>query len=564
MNKKQLLLPVLFLLFTQIIFSQTIAKNKNDEISPELSKEIFVFLRETSVEVNNLQSLENRISFAAELASLMWFQDEKEARVMFQTVINDFRQLLVNYDAQINALGITPTEGSFMMPDESSSAQISRKFMKAVTMRQQIATAISEHDAQLALDFFTSTGQVISNPEFRKQIDERDAFFETRLLQQIAENDPATALKFARKTLEKGINYETISLLQKIYDKDADKGAEFGQDILAALKSNSTNQIDLINSILNVGAENFNKMKGKPKTRPMFSEMALRELAELLAQQILKRPEDDNNFEGFLPNIEKFAPARAMQIRQKFKIKPAKKETKTASVESVSVETEKLEEDSSEKMLENLQNLGDQKLSKEEREKVVANARKEISAIKEPVQKLFALSALASQVSASGDKQLASEIMDEARSFVNFQPKNYMDFMKIWLLASGYSKVDAQKAFPLIEDAVFRINDLIAALFKIGEFIDVNGEFIEDGEAQVGGFGGEISREITRNIGAMDNTIKNLAVADFARTKALTNKFDRQEVRILAKMLVLRSVFGNKAAVVNSEGETTSVSSEEQ
>ncbi|MEO8073526.1 MAG: hypothetical protein ABI686_09785 [Acidobacteriota bacterium] len=132
--------------------------------------------------------------------------------------------------------------------------------------------------------------------------------------------------------------------------------------------------------------------------------------------------------------------------------------------------------------------------------------------------------------------------MDESRAMVNLQPKNYMDFMQVWLLASGYAQVDADKAFPFLEDAIFRLNDTISAFVKVGEFIDVNGDMIEDGEIQVGSFGGDISRELLRNLGATDTTIRSLAVADFARTRALTNKFDRPEARILAKMLVLRGI----------------------
>ncbi len=136
--------------------------------------------------------------------------------------------------------------------------------------------------------------------------------------------------------------------------------------------------------------------------------------------------------------------------------------------------------------------------------------------------------------------------MDEGRNLVNLQPKNYSDFMKIWLLASGYAQIDAEKSFPILEDAIFRLNETISAFVKVGEFMDVNGDIIEDGEIQVGSFGGEISRELTRNLGATDTTIRSLAIADFTRTRALTNKFDRPEARILAKMLVLRGVLGGE------------------
>ncbi len=125
--------------------------------------------------------------------------------------------------------------------------------------------------------------------------------------------------------------------------------------------------------------------------------------------------------------------------------------------------------------------------------------------------------------------------------------------MHTWLLAGGYAQVDAVKSFPLLEDAIFRLNDTISAFAKVGEFMDVGGEIIEDGEVQVGSFGGSLTQELTRGLGQSDATIRRLAIADFARTKALTNKFDRLEVRILAKMLVLRSVLGDKKPKDESE-----------
>jgi hypothetical protein len=121
-----------------------------------------------------------------------------------------------------------------------------------------------------------------------------------------------------------------------------------------------------------------------------------------------------------------------------------------------------------------------------------------------------------------------------------------MGFTQSWMLASSYSEINAEKAFPILEETVFRLNDTISAFIKVGEFIDVNGDIIEDGEVQVGTFGGEITNGLLRGIGQTDSTLTNLANHDFARTKALTDKFDRTEVRILAKMLVLRAVLGNK------------------
>ena len=549
MNRKSnLLFITLLFLSVQIIFSQKIDKDKKGEISAETKKEAVAFLRETGAEVGNLRTLENRIGFSAEIAGLMWFHDEKEARAMFQTVIGDFRQLLAQYDAQIRASNITPDADSGYSPDMIEKARFSRKFMKAISVRQQIAATLAEHDPRLALEFFTESGQAITDPDFRKQIEGADNYFETRLLNEIAAKDADTALKYGRKVLAKGFNGELVSLLRKIYDKDAEKGLAFGEDLVQKLKSEdpAPDNYYYLGALLDLGVSNLEEIKTKPDKKPIFKEQSLRELADLLGKNLLKREVGaGSEFVNYISNIEKFAPARAAQLRQKFGTKNVKNEIKTVIADADNappvVPAEKSDRDTQRQLIEDVAKIDT--LSKEERGKIVEQGRKIIAGIKDPTQKLFALSALASQVASAGDKELASQIMDEAQAFVNASPKNYQDFMHVWLVAAAWAQVDAAKSFPLLEDAIFRLNDTIAAFAKVGEFMDVGGDIIEDGEVQVGAFGGSLARELTREIGQQaDTAIRHLAIADFARTRALTNKFDRPEARILAKMLVLRAM----------------------
>lgn len=560
MSRKILLLLIL-LLSVQIVFSQTAEKPKKEDISPELKKEATAFLREAAADVNNLRTLENRISFSSEMASLMWFSDEKEARAMFQAVINDFRQLLTGYEAQINTSGATTENTGNYSPFSGSRNPAERKFATAIGVRQQIAKAIAEHDPQLAFEFFSDTGAAITNPTFRKQIETSDVYFETRLLNEIAEKNVETALKYGRKTLAKGFNYELIGLLKKIYAKDPEKGAAFGEEIVSKLKSDASKPDGFyyLTRVLDVGLENLDSLKGKTDKRPMFSEQALRDLAELSAQEILKR-EDVENYEmsASLSSIEKVLPARAAQIRQKFEIKQKVKNSPVA-ISTVANSTEITKSDSvnprnsqeiqnqanQNQLTDNIKTLGAQKLSDEDRKKVVEQSRKIIAESSSREQKMLSLTALAVQVAKLGDKELALELMNEVRSFVNLQPKNYRDFMEVWLLAGSYAQIDAEKAFPLLEDSILRLNDTIGAFIKVGEFVDVSGEIIDDGEVQVGSFGGEMTRGLLGELGTAGSTIRSLAIADFTRTKNLTNKFDRTEVRILAKMLVLRGIFAD-------------------
>ena len=555
MSRKFVLLYLLLTLSAQIAFTQTI---KNDKKTDELRQEAIAFLKETAVDVDNLRTLENRISLASEIASLMWFDDEKEAQTMFQKVIIDFRQMLTQIDAQYTSLDSKSAEDAEVMEDSSefTKSKLQRKFGKAMSVRQQIALSIADHDPQMAYDFFTSTAQVVTNPELRAQFAEGDNAFEIKLIYALAEKDPDKALEEGRRRLAKGLNFEIIELLKKIYDKDADKGIAFGEEIVSKIKSDNSKAIDfyIFSALLNAGEENKSSIKNKTGKKPMFSDQSMRELADALGQEILKRDETEaGDVSVYVSQVEKYSPARGAQIRQKFKMSKTQsnsmatavsEETRTADIMQTDAEKVADQDD----FFSNTPSFRKQ-LSTEEKEKLVKESRAQIAKIKNREQKMMALTILASQMAFAGDKELAGEFMSEARNLVNLQPKNYKDYFGIWMLASAYAASDPDKAFPLLEDSISRLNETISAFVKVGEFIDVDEEMIEGEEIQVGGFGGGMTRDLLGMLGTSNATLHILWMTDFSRTKALTNRFDRLEVRILAKMLVLRALLGEKKVV---------------
>jgi hypothetical protein len=539
---------------------------KTETEAAELKKQAVEFLREAAGEVNNLRTLENRISFSSEMASLMWFHDEKEARELFSNVITDFKQLIAEIDSQINAAKVSAEDAEMnslpFIPNSDPKAKLTKRLYKAMSVREQIASAVSEHDALLAYAFFTETAQSITNPDFRKQFEWKEKNLEMRLFQAIAGQDAGKGLELGRKSLAKGVKEEHLELLKKIYSKDAEKGAVFGEEILSKLKFEGIDKDEiflLLRSVLKAGIENRETLKNKPDQKPMLSEEGLRAMAEMMAQILLK----DNNpmiyarDEG-VKLIKPILPARAVQIEQKIDLENKKR----AAAKSAGQDGEEKDETSSpyaaaamskakqieeqEKMLKDFESLGTKKLSDAEREKIIGQSRKMIAEISDPNAKMLALSSLAVQVGKMGDKELAMELMRESERFVSPQPKNYIDFMQSWVLSSSYAQIKPENAFPILEETAFRLNETIAAFIKVGEFIDVNGDLIIDGEVQIGGLGSQIPRGILSSLGATDMTLTSLAKTDFPRTKSLTDKFDRAEVRILAKTLVLRAILGNK------------------
>jgi hypothetical protein len=546
------------LLFSVSVYGQTMATNVSDGDQAKRQKDYIDFLRETMVDVSNLRTLENRISFSAELASLMWYYDEREARAMYLSTISDFKELVGQYDLQMKST-VSTADGDIeyyggMLGEMPERSRITRKFGMAMAVRQQIAMSMAEHDADLAFSFYNESGQLVSSPELRKTIENQDSYFEIQLATQIAETNPAKAVEFASRNLGKGVDYQQIGLLKDIYKKDPDKGAEFAQKIFSSIKTTKSNELYILGPLLEAGSESL-EAANKTGVKPMFNEQDLHELSEKVANEILASDVFDDV--SYTDSIAKFAPARAAQIRAKLRSetrnanRPVVSNITTSAPEELSKMSDantirKQRQEESEKVQKQLaddaQNLGKKELPKEERQKIVDQARLIIARTPGRDKKIAALSMLAASVVKAGDKELAAGIMKDARALVNPDPKNAQDFLLTWMLASGYAESDPDRAFPLLDDTISRLNETIAAFAKAAEFIDTADEIMQDGEVQVGAFGGSMIGNMTKNLGIAEGTIKSLAKADFGKTKSLTNKFDRAEVRILAKMLVLRAV----------------------
>ena len=388
------------------------APGKDAEEAAKLEKEAVEFLRETSGDVSRLRTLENRISFNAELASLMWFHDEKEAKVMYGAVIADFKQLLSQFDSQMNAAEIpgddddSPSGGIF---GGYGKSKVERKFRIAMAVRKQIAMSLAEHAPDLAYNFFFDSLNLITSPQFRKDTEASDKYFEGQLMQQIAESDAAKAADYGKESIKRGLDNSHIELLKKIYAKDADKGVEFGEAILSLLRSEpkSVKEYYFFESLLSYGGTNFEASKKTGGKKAIYDRNDLHDIAEQFAQYLLDKKDDDIRYSvsAYADLIDKYAPGRGAQIRTRYKQNNPTSISNTYSLSRANAmantmayngantatgansnsanEASRIDRERREKaeqeMTEQVKSLGTKPLPKEERDKVVAQARKIIS-----------------------------------------------------------------------------------------------------------------------------------------------------------------------------------------
>lgn len=575
---KLLKLAFTLLLFTAIVFPQNPEeeKKKKDE---ELRAKAVEMLRETSFSVANLRTAENRISFMAELASLMWMHDRDQARAMYATVVNDFKNLIAQVDTQMNMSqaaadadlrDIGPGPGMFNEP--SDALRTATKFRTAMAVRQAIAMSLAEHEPELALSFYYDSISGITNPQLVKMTG-NDGYFEVQLLSSVARKDAARAIQLARNSLKGPLNYLHLGLLREVYDKDQDKGVELAGIFLSKIKNDGPEKMEMYVVAGLVGlAEELTSERGNAANRkPLYTQQELRDLADMMGRAMLEGDPEMSSGIGYIAIIDKFAPARAAQVRAKYKMGPAgRAQTGTgvygisnamasaappmkiadrdvASEEIVAAEREReARAEAERKLMEDIGGLGKKELPKEERDRIVARSREIIMKTPGREKKIMALSALAASVKQAGDTALAAEIMREAETLIRPDPRNYQDFIATWSVISGYAAAEPDRAFLMLDDTIYRANEVITAFVRVGEFIDVTEQMIVDGEIQVGAFGGGMIRGLSSELNIAEATIGLLVNADLERTKAAADKFDRPETRVLARMLILRNILGEK------------------
>jgi hypothetical protein len=573
---KRIWIAAVLLLPLMCVSAQTVENPAVNDDAETRDKQINDLLRDTANEVQGLRLAENRISFSSELASLLWFRDEREARSMYAGVVNDFRQLVSQLDVQMNSLAVKPGDepesiGPMFMGEPSERQKALRKFQVAIGVRQTIALSMADHDPDLALGFFYDSFSGVSNPDLQKQIAISDKNLEQQLFTMLAAADPDKAAQYAKKSLDIGFNSGQVDLLRKVFAKDPEKGADLASSILSRVKSENPMSLDLdaVAALLKYGTESYDKSRTPNGTKAVYTDSELRDIAEAFAQAVLARPSDSGiPFANYARQVERFQPGRAMQIRSKIQTRPTVRApgragTLTAvrggqvptvgsasgpGVPNAADLARQQREQSEKKTMADIAKVASDKLNKEQRDKLIQQSRSSIMAMPGRDKRLAGLTALAAQVAKTGDKELADELMRDAASQVNPQPKNYQDYMLTWTLAAGYATVDPDKAFPILDDLIGRVNDLIFSSVRIVEFIDVSEEMVTDGEFQVGAFGGSMVRSLTTGLVMADSTVKLLAKSDFQKTCALAERFDRPEVRVLAQMIVLRAVLEKKSS----------------
>ena len=551
----------------------------------EVERKALALLDETLEGAQVLKLAENRAALRLQAADLLWPRDEKRARALFR-------------DAAADLASVKPG---------GDSERGGRAYWMAMQLRSQLVYTAAARDGQLALELLKES-RPVSEEGSNSQWGDPD--MELRLEQSVtalaAESDPKAALRLAEESLDKGVTYGVLGLLDKLRRKDSEAATKLAGKIVEKLRGETSGErreslmvgVSLLGMALKPesgGRFYYHNNTPVPSARApekpkpfVMEDSDVRELADLVAAAALKTSPAQEGFavlmtiRPLLPELEKRAPARAAQLKLKFAEMDKMLDPRAKSwwqydsimsrpPEEILEEAAKAPADMRGQLymaaasklfqageVERARAVVNENLRGQERDQMLASfdgsevaraiekgntdeVRGVVSRIKSKERRAWALAELAIVYAAKGDKKTAAGLLEEARSLIDREPDNEREVEALLEVARGYALVEPAKTFEMIDPLVNQANDMMSAAALLEKF-GAGGGMFRKGEMVLGPGMGELGGMYARYVKAL----AELSRVDFDRTRQTADRFNRDEARLMARLIVARSILSDR------------------
>lgn len=583
--------------------SPTEPQSEKDKAAQELEKEVLKMAQQAVTEANSLKLWQNRALIYALAGDVFWKTDQKKARSLFRDASNELvlgiqipKDKPKSYYEEYSWWEETSPRKAVLLIVAAYDADIALE-MLLETRPPDLQASIDAYNTPQALTAQNKTQVQIVNEQKNKFKAQQEIQLEQQFAVKAAEQDPKKAAKLIRDSLAKGFSTSIGDLLAKINEKDEKLGGELLSEILQKLNDADFKQKDdamsLSTYFLRQSFSPDSMKTQNPKFKPLkIEDRDLKMLAGKLADYFLVQTNFDKlwNFTQMLPMMEKYAPEKAVLLRQKEtdvkKLLPeymrswqeVQKLTNDPNVtaEKLMEESEKfvgwekfqiyktavdraLTAGTSDKIRQTLQNLPDNK----QRNDALDYLDSQISdkAIKDDklgeVQQLVAKSGSESakikllvnlavgyqKKNTEESRKTANDLMTEARKLVGDIPESKEEVANILKIASGYAEIEPDKAFPLLSPLMDMTNDMLTAYALLSKYNKSENMF-RQGEmifTQSLGFGGAYLQ--------YGKELKLLAASDFGKTKALIDNLRRDDIKVLMKIMLAEGVIKERLTI---------------
>ena len=553
-----------FLLFPFVIQAQETTAAEKSEENPGQSKEnkAFGLIGSVAAGAAMLRVPENRIRVTATVADLLWSQDEKRARALFENVTSEMSAIVSGIDC--------------------SDPQVQNSFQSFGELRFELIERMARRDPDLALKFLRFTREPASGGGVPRAygVSDNEISLEIRLANLVVEKDPERALRIARASLSRGVSYELSGLLSQLQQKDQESARTFYKEIVDKLNDESL--------VANQQVANFAANLLSSFRPPQVDEQTFSELIKAVSSAAVSlRPGEGqsganfhqnlaNQLRNMMTDVEKYAPANAIKLRALMEgiehtqspYEKLQRELQTIAQQGTVDDMLALADKHPLEMRDQIYqqatwtalSKGDANRARQiaaelisdpgqrrnmldqiERnlmwnainEGRVAEARQTLSKIRTPEERAQFLIQLARNVAAKDDKKTARNLLDEAETILNVAASGSSRMQNQIELADAYSSLDVGRSFAIIGPLVARLNELIAAAVVLDGF---DNRYLKDGEwVKSAGSVGNL-------VNSFGDKLASLAQLDFDRALALSEQLERSEVRLMVQLKMAQAV----------------------
>jgi hypothetical protein len=568
--------------------SPTASKEEKEKTQKELEKRVLEILDQAVGDAATLKLAQNRAVVYAIAGDLYWKFDEKRARELFRSCESEI--LVTNAEAE---------------KDKKENDDLYSGVFDFGNIRNEILPMIAKHDADLALEILASTrsaklteamakaaqpnakqdgGFLNFNPDqYRVQ---QEIALEQQFAVLAAEQNPDKAIKLLKDSLEKGISWNVLPLLQKINQKDEKKAASLADDVIKKIvDTDLTKKSEDLGAAVNFLQFATNPNPPKPTKEKVFkfSETQIKDIANKLAMTFLQ---PSNTLEMMMamnrvmPNLEKIVPEKMPLLKQRQieamknvppEVKRFQQQQKiwdqNSTPEEILADLPKLNEfekasaymslankisqindDARAKKL--IEQIPDEKARNQASERYESTrinraatdgkldeAKKLIKNLnqkKTQIQQLVALAVQFYKKDTEKDRATAADLMKDAKSLANEYPEDENELNDLMEVVRGYAVVDPPEAFRIFEPIVDQLNDFVQASAILSKY-NKRSQSFKKGELlmKVNGYSWD-GLLLFRYI----NQIQILGKADLNKMNVLSGKFQRNDARTIFKLFI--------------------------
>lgn len=453
-------------------------------------------LNEVIAEAPALRLAENRALVQAIAADLLWASDERRARVLFDEAFASLSQVA----------GTVPR-------DEAEQEGLLRVYGE---VRQEMLQLAARRDPQLARALLRATGQPA-----QEQGDE--LHLKIGLAMQMVMKDPEQAAVLAAETLKRGVSGELTELILRLQSIDHEAAARLASAVVIKLQSSSlftseeTVQVAL--DLLRIGSESA------VAREPLLDQQALRALAEALAVESTRSPDDNSlllALQPLLPQVERYAPTRAPFVRRQL--------TRLNAVASEQGEPPGDDPAESAALTETIHATAKEGQEDEAR-------LSPATTLPTPEERVAVLIESAKAMARKNENGRAIELLEEAHGLIGGRARNLAQFCAQLQVAAAFAPLAPEKSFSIIESAVDHINELANAATTVDGFITER-QIARDDELGLKAISGYLSVFPEEDA----EGFALLARTRFDDMRHIADRLQRSELRIMARLLILQSV----------------------